>query len=195
MLVAIAAIGMVLVLLISTVEIWEEGGVLIADEKREAQTAVRANIDTLALAAWSFDSRALDITARSLIQGTSIFRVEVIEDGQTQLKLDRSTGPVETDYSWEVPLLRPNTQQAIGTLRLWENYDNARDQMKSRAAMLVVTETTKVFVISVLLFFVGHRAFTRPLSDLAHKVQSLEDHTGKITATPPYHTALHDTDA
>ena len=61
-LVAIAAIGMVLVLLISTVEIWEEGGVLIAAEKREAQTAVRANIDTLALAAWSFDSRALDLS-------------------------------------------------------------------------------------------------------------------------------------
>jgi len=90
MLVAIAAIGMVLVLLISTVEIWEEGGVLIAAEKREAQTAVRANIDTLALAAWSFDSRTLDITARSLIQGTSIFRVEVIEDGHREKRKRRT---------------------------------------------------------------------------------------------------------
>jgi len=194
-LVAIAAIGMVLVLLISAVEIWEEGGVLIAAQKREAQTAVRANIDTLALALWSIDKRSLDITARSLIQGTSIFRVEVIEDGQTQLKLDRSTGPVETDYSWEVPLLRPNTQQAIGILRLWENYDNARDQMKSRAAMLVVTETTKVFVISVLLFFVVHRAFTRPLSELAHKVQSLGGHSGKISVSRPYHKGHDEIDA
>ncbi len=197
MLVAIAAIGMVLVLLISAVEIWEEGGVLIADEKREAQTAVRANIDTLALALWSFDQRALDITARSLLQGTSIFRVEVIEDGQTQLKLNRSTAPVEADYFWEVPLLRPNTQQVIGTLRLSENYDNARDQMKSRAAILVVTETTKVFVISVLLFFVVHRTFTRPLSELARKVQNLggQEYSGRITISRPYHRGHDEIDA
>jgi signal transduction histidine kinase/ActR/RegA family two-component response regulator len=197
MLVAIAAIGMVLVLLISTVEIWEEGGVLIADQKREAQTAVRANIDTLALALWSFDSRALDITARSLIQGTSIFRVEVIEDGKTQLKVDRSTAPLETDYFWETPLLRPNTQQVIGTLRLWENYDSARDQMKSRAAILVVTETTKVFVMSVLLFFVVHRTFTRPLSELARQVQNLggQEYSGKITVRRPYHKGHDEIDA
>jgi signal transduction histidine kinase/ActR/RegA family two-component response regulator len=196
-LLAIVAIGIGLVVLISAVEIWQEGEGLIAAQKREAQAAVRANIDTLALAVWSFDQRALDITARSLIQGTSIFRVEVIEDGETQIRLERSTQPTGADYFWEIPLVRPNTTQTIGTLRLWENYDAALDRMKSRAAILVVTESTKVFVISVLLFFVVHRAFTRPLSELARKVQHTagQDDSGSITVSRPYHKGHDEIDA
>src|SRR5262245_61979108 len=77
-----AGVGLVVALLISAVEIWQDNSSAIADEQRETRAAVMANIDTLALAVWSFDDRVLNLTASSLIRGTSIFHIEVIEDGQ-----------------------------------------------------------------------------------------------------------------
>ena len=123
-----------------------------------------ANLDTLALAVWAFDERVLNVTAASMIRGTSIFHVEVIEDGKTRLTLDRPGSALKAEYSWEIPLLRPNSPERIGTLRLAENYDEDRAQVARRAGLLVITELTKIAATSVLISLVAYFLITRSLA-------------------------------
>src|SRR5579872_43217 len=136
----IIVISAILVLIASVIEIAQERDDFVLAEKNEAQAAVSANRDALSLALWSFDQRALSITTHSLIRGTSIFRVEVIADGKTLLKLDRFAQPTKVDYSWQVPLFRPNTTETIGLLRISESYADVLAQVRRHAGALVVTE-------------------------------------------------------
>src|SRR5262245_43569284 len=165
-----AGVGIVIALLISAIEIWQESRTAIADQQRDTKAAVMANIDTLALAVWSVDDRVLELTASSLIRGTSIFHIEVVDDGATVLKLDRPGPAPAADYAWELPILRPNSDQQIATLKMWESYDGVRAPLKRRAGVLVITELTKILATSVLLFFVAYLLVTRPLKMLARKV-------------------------
>ena len=169
----IVIVSTVLVLLTSAIEIAQERSDLIQTEKQEAQTAVSANRDALSLALWSFDQRALEITARSLVHGTSIFRVEVLDNGQTRLRLDRASVPEQVDFSWQIPLYRPNTHETIGVLRISETYVDIIAKVERRAGALIVTELIKILALSALLFFVIHRWITRPLSVLAARVEDI----------------------
>jgi len=172
LLVAFAGISIVLALLISGLEILQERDTTISARQREAQGTVTANIDTLSLAVWTLDDRVLDVTARSLVRAAGIVHVEILEEGQARLKLDRTNPPKPADYTWAVPLLRPGTVQPIGTLRISENYDDIRAELIRRGVTLVITELTKILATSILLFIVVHFLITRPLSMLAEKVQS-----------------------
>ena len=171
LLVAFATISIVLALLISGLEVLQERDATILERQREAQGAVLANIDTLSLALWTLNDDVLNVTARSLVRAAGIVHVEILEDGQAKVKLDRTTPPRAADYSWNVPLLRPGTTQTIGALRISENYDDIRAQLARRAGVLVVTELTKILATSILLFVVVFFLITRPLSTLAEKVQ------------------------
>jgi signal transduction histidine kinase/ActR/RegA family two-component response regulator len=168
---AIAAVSAVLVLISSAIELSQERGDIISQEKSDAQAAVSANRDALALALWAFDQRALDIAARSLIQGTSIFRIEITEKGQPEIALERQK--LSADYSWQIPLMRPNTKEPIGNLRVFENYDDVLTQVRRHAGALIVAELIKILALSLLLFFVIHRWITRPLARLAGEVQNV----------------------
>jgi hypothetical protein len=172
LLVAFAGISIVLALLISGLEVLQERDAAIAARKREAQGTVTANIDTLSLALWTLDDRVLDVTARSLVRAAGIVHVEILEDGQARLKLDRTNAPKGADYVWAVPLLRPGTVQPIGSLRISENYDDIRAELARRGGALVVSELTKILATSILLFVVVHFLITRPLCTLAEKVQA-----------------------
>jgi signal transduction histidine kinase/ActR/RegA family two-component response regulator len=115
------------------------------------------------------------------VRAAGIVHVEIIEDGEARLKLDRATPPRVADHSWEVPLLRPGTNQRIGTLRISENYDDIRAELARRGGVLVVTELTKILAASILLFVVVYFVITRPLAALAEKVQSNAAHGGHGT--------------
>ena len=191
-----AGVGLVVALLLSAVEIWQDSSSAIADEQRETRAAVMANIDTLALAVWSFDDRVLNLTASSLIRGTSIFHIEVIEDGQKRLTLERPGPAPAKDYAWELPILRPNSDQQIATLSMWESYDNVRAQLERRAGVLVVTELTKIMATSILLFFVAYFLVTRPLRMLARKVQVPDDgDAAEIVISRPLRRGADEIDA
>jgi signal transduction histidine kinase len=142
-----------------------------------------ANLDTLALAVWGFDERVMNVTAASLVRGTSIFHVEVIEDGKPVVTVDRPGTVLNVDYAWEVPLLRPNSSERIGTLRISESYDDVRAQLERRSAALIAMELTKILATSILLFFIAYFLVARPLRQLAQKVQSVEpgDRQGPIS--------------
>ena len=191
-----AGIGLVLALVISAIDIWQESRSAVADEQAQTRAAVMGNIDTLALAVWSFDDRVLEVTAASLVRGTSIFHIEVIEDGAKRLSLDRPGANLAADYTWELPLLRPNSNQQIATLRMSESYAEVRAQLERRAGVLVITDLSKVMATSVLLFFAAYLLVTRPLRMLARKVQSSnDDDQGDITIGRPAHKGLDEIDA
>jgi signal transduction histidine kinase/ActR/RegA family two-component response regulator len=192
-----AGVSIVLALIISVVEIRQEREASIGDDQREARAAVMANLDTLALAVWSFDERLLGVTAGSLVHGTSIFHIEVIEDRETRLKLDRPGAMLAADYMWEVPLLRPNSDQRIGTLKVSESYEDVRAALTRRAGILVVSELTKIFATSSLVFFVAYLLITRPLRILARKVQTGDagDQGNNIAIGRPLHWGRDELDA
>ena len=123
----ITAISLFLVLITSAVEIVQDRNNLIETEKRESRAAVSANSAALSLALWSLDQRALDITTRSLISGTSIYRAEILEGGKALLTVHRDGVPRSADHVWEVPLHRPNSDQVIGVLRVSENFQPVMD--------------------------------------------------------------------
>jgi signal transduction histidine kinase/ActR/RegA family two-component response regulator len=166
-----AAVSIVLALLISGIEIWQDSRASISNEQSESRSAVVADLDTLALAVWTLDDRVLNLTAASLLRGTSIIHVEVVEDGETRLKLDRPGVLPPAEYSWEMPILRPNSDQRIGTLKLSESYANMRAELRERAAILIVDEAMKIFATSILVFFVAYFLITRPLRQLVRQVQ------------------------
>jgi len=192
-----AGVGIVMELLISAIESWQESRTAIADQQRDTKAAVMANIDTLALAVWSVDDRVLELTASSLIRGTSIFHIEVVDDGATVLKLDRPGPAPAADYAWELPILRPNSDQQIATLKMWESYDGVRAPLKRRAGVLVITELTKILATSVLLFFVAYLLVTRPLKMLARKVTSPDaaEQSGSIVISRPLRAGPDEIDA
>jgi len=165
----IAGLSLVLVVLVSAIEIHQQGEDLIAEQQREAAAVVMANRDALSLSLWSLDQRSLETLARSLVRGTSIFRAEVMEDGKVQLRVSREA--LNADRSWQIPLFRPGSRTPLGFLRLYENYDQDRQQMRRNAAMLVMGELTKALALSLIVFFLVHIWITRPLAQLAAKVQ------------------------
>jgi signal transduction histidine kinase/ActR/RegA family two-component response regulator len=193
----IIVISTILVVITSVIEIAQERDDFVQAERSEAQAAVSANRDALSLALWSFDQRALGITMHSLIRGTSIFRVEVVEDGKTLLKLDRFTGPTKVDYAWQVPLFRPNTNETIGLLRISESYADVLAQVRRHAGALIIAEIGKILALSVLIFFLVHRWITRPLSLLAAKVHdvAISDGNEKIVLKRPPHGGYDEIDA
>ena len=192
LLLIVAAISVVIALLISGLEIRQERDATIATRQSEARAAVMANLDTLALAVWSFDERLVNVTGNSLIRGTSIVRAEVSQDGEKPLTFDRSPQSARLDYSWEIPLLRPGTEQRIGTLRLWENYDDVRAQVAQRATSVITSELVKILATSVLLLIAVYILITRPLSVLATKVQQSwkGDDAGAIVVNRPLHKGV-----
>jgi len=192
LLLIVAAMSVVIALLISGLEIRQERAATIATRQSEARAAVMANLDTLALAVWSFDERLVNVTGNSLTRGTSIFRAEVAQDGEMPLNFDRSAQSAQPDYSWEIPLLRPGTERRIGTLRLWENYDDVRAQVAQRAMALITSELVKILATSVLLLIAVYFLITRPLSVLATKVQDSwkGDNASAIVVHRPFHKGI-----
>ncbi len=193
----IATISGLLVLTTSAIEIARERDDLIQTKRNEAEAVVRANRDALSLALWSFDQRALSITAESLIRGTSIFRVEIVEPGKSQMTFVRLKQPAKTDYSWQVTLFRPKTNEKIGLLRISENYADILAQVRRRAGALIIAEVVKILAVSIFLFFLIHRWITRPLSMLAHKVQdtATSEPYERIDLNRPFHGGYDEIDA
>jgi signal transduction histidine kinase/ActR/RegA family two-component response regulator len=182
-----AGVSILLALIISAVDILQERQAGIDDDQRGARAAVMANLDTIALAVWSFDERVLNVTAASLVEGTSIFHIEVVEDSETRLTVDRPGVMLAADYKWEVPLLRPNTRERIGTLRVWESYADVRVALARRAGLLVVSELTKILATSGLVFFAAFLLIARPLRALARQVWNTDegDSDRKIAVSRP----------
>jgi signal transduction histidine kinase len=191
----IAGLSLVLVVLVSAIEIHQQGEDLIAQQQREATAVVMANRDALSLSLWSLDQRTLETLARSLVRGTSIFRAELVEDGKVQLSTSRQI--LHADRSWQIPLLRPGGHQILGVLRLYENYDQDRRQVRRNAAMLVIGELTKVLALSLIVFFLVHIWITRPLAQLAAKVQdnAAAGSGGPIVIQRPLHGGRDEIDA
>jgi signal transduction histidine kinase/ActR/RegA family two-component response regulator len=186
-----------LVMTTSAIEIARDRDDLIQTKRNEAEAVVRANRDALSLALWSFDQRALSITAESLIRGTSIFRIEIVEPGKSEMTLVRLKQPAKVDYSWQVPLFRPKTNETIGFLRISENYADILTQVRRRAGALIIAEVVKILAVSIFLFFLIHRWITRPLSMLAHKVQdtATSETYERIDLNRPFHGGYDEIDA
>jgi len=175
LLVITAAMSLMLAFFIGGIEIWNDRQAGIADDRREANAIVMANLDTIGLAVWSFDDRVVEVTARSLIRSTSIIQVEIIPNGARRRVFSRQGPALTTDYVWNVALFRPKSKEQIGTLQVWENYDDVRNDLRRRAGMLMVAELAKILTTSIALFIVTYFLVARPLRSLARQVQGGEN--------------------
>jgi signal transduction histidine kinase/CheY-like chemotaxis protein len=181
LLVITAAMSLILAFFMGGIEIWNDRQAGIADDRREANAIVMANLDTMGLAVWSFDDRVLEVTARSLIRSTSITQVEIIPNGARRRVFSRQGAALTTDYVWNVPLFRPKSKEQIGTLQIWENYDDVRNDLRRRAGMLMVVELAKILTTSIALFIVTYLLVARPLRSLARQVQGGENPASAIS--------------
>ena len=181
LLVITAAMSLILAFFMGGIEIWNDRQAGIADDRREANAIVMANLDTMGLAVWSFDDRVLEVTARSLIRSTSIIQVEIIPNGARRRVFSRQGAALTTDYVWNVPLSRPKSKEQIGTLQIWENYDDVRNDLRRRAGMLMVAELAKILTTSIALFIVTYLLVARPLRSLARQVQGGENPASAIS--------------
>jgi signal transduction histidine kinase/CheY-like chemotaxis protein len=168
---AIVIVSMASTAVFSTIELAREWQLLVTNDENDAQTVVDTNIDSIALAVWNIDERALDVTARSLTRGQSIYRVEVSDDLGKVWNFVRPNTPERTDAEWSRPLFRPGSREAIGTLRVWENYDENRALLKDRVFTLIVAELIKVALLSALMFVILDRTITGPLRRLVQRLR------------------------
>ncbi len=166
------AVSLIVALFMSGIEIWQDRKALIDADQHVSRAVVMADIDTISLAVWDLDEDVLVVTVNSVVRSTSIFHIEVVEDGETRMVVNRPGPRLNTDYAWELPLLRPGSNQQIGTLRLGENYDTDRAQVERRAVIIITTELAKIFATTTLLFFIVYLLITRPLRALARTVQA-----------------------
>jgi signal transduction histidine kinase len=192
---AIVIVSVVSTAVFSTIELAREWQLLVSNDESDAQSVVDANIDSLALAVWTIDERAINVTARSLTHGQSIFRVEISDDLGKVWNFVEPNPPESADAEWSRPLFRPGSHEVIGTLRVWENYDVNRGLLKERVFTLIVAELIKVALLGVLMFMIFDRTITGPLRRLVQRLRSSAGRPEAITIERPFHSHRDEIDA
>jgi C4-dicarboxylate-specific signal transduction histidine kinase len=147
---------------------------LYQSAQEEARKNVTRNIAAISNGLWNFDTAALNATLLGLTQSGSIVRAEV-RDTQRQVAqiegADKATNP---ESAWEVPIIGPDASKQIGTLKIYESYDEMRHIFARNIVTELVAELTKIAGLAALLFIIIYSLITRHLHTLAREVSSLK---------------------
>ena len=164
--------GMASFVLVGAAEIWHERSELLRAEHERARAAVATSAGGVALAMWTFDQKALEITAASLTREGPIVQVDVVADGQVVLS-QRRNGAAPPTSSWSLPLRLADRVQPIGELRVSESYEEVDAQILQRAWRRLGLELGKVAGITLGVFLLLHYLVMRRLGRLAQRLQVL----------------------
>lgn len=181
-----------LLLVVSSIEILRERQALIEQETRQAEAAVSADLDALALAVWNVDQPALDTMTRGLVRIGSIWFVQVLENGEIRSEARRDGHDLNVDRARELPLMRPRTDQQIGVLRILESYDGVRGRFAGLLPGLVIAEMSKIALIAVVLFIVVRTLITKPLSHVTQQLAKISAEGAGIIHAGRRPTGSHD---
>jgi signal transduction histidine kinase/ActR/RegA family two-component response regulator len=173
MLLTLLAIAVMVGTAVSAFEIFNERNQRIAQQHEEARAVVGANREPLALALWSYNQNGVETILRGLVRGTSIVRAEVLEGPSLRYSAMRDGVALQSAQHWQVTLLRPGSREVVGTLRLYENYDQEIARAYRIAVTLALGELMKILILSAAFFVLMHLGITRPLGQLALKVHDI----------------------
>lgn len=173
MFLTLLAIAVVIAAAVSAFEISNERAQRIAQQHSEAGALVSANREPLSLALWSYNRREVETILHSLVRGTSIFRADIVDDPSARLGVTREGAPLKAATVWQVPLLRPESREVLGYLKVSENYDRETERSYRYAITMAVAEMAKILLLSLAFLTLMHLTVTRPLGQLASKVHNI----------------------
>ena len=182
MLLRLLAVAIVIAAAVSAFVIFNERNQRIEQQHSEAQAVVAANREPLSLALWSYNQKEIDTILKGLVQGTSIFRVEIVEGKTVRAGVTRAGKPLKAAAQWQVPLLRPQGREVLGSLRLYENYDQEMEGSYRYAVTMALGEVMKILILSLAFFALMHLSIIRPLGQLAAKVHNIAAPDGATIA-------------
>lgn len=195
MLLALLTIAAVIAVAVSTFELFSERDLRVAQEQSEARAIVAVNREPLSLALWSYNQGQVETILHGMVRGTSIFRVEVVDGGSVRFGATREGAGLTAADSWQVPLLRPQSREVLGQLRVYENYDQEMALSTRYALHMLVSDVAKVLTLSLVFFSLIHLTVTRPLAQLAVKVHSIAAPGAEtITLDRPLHRGRDEID-
>jgi signal transduction histidine kinase len=178
-------------------EISRERDERISQQHNEAQAVVSADREPLSLALWSYNQREIETILRGLVRGSSIYQAQVVEGNSILLTVTRPGGTVlRPDLRWQLPLLRPGGKDVLGYLRLSENYDAEKQGLYRSAISLAIGEVAQISVIALTFFTLMYFGITRPLAQLAKKVESIASpESDVVNLDRPFHRGPDEIDS
>ena len=173
-LVWVVVAGVLMFSVVTALTVLQERERMYQAAREDAHRNVSRSMAAVSAALWSYDTAALNATLTGLIQSGSIIQAEVRELNRQVTKIQRADLETKPEAQWEVPIMRPNDAEQIGTLRISESYREVRNQLARKFAADLLSELIKIAGLAALLFIIIYRSVTRHLQTLARDVSNLK---------------------
>jgi C4-dicarboxylate-specific signal transduction histidine kinase len=159
---------------VTALTILHERQQLYQTAQEEARKNVTRNIAAISNGLWNFDMAALNATLLGLTESGSVIRAEVRDAHRQVAEIERADKATKPESAWEVPIMGPDASKQIGTLKIYESYDEVRHLFARNIVTELVAELTKIAGLAALLFIIIYSLITRHLQALAREVSSLK---------------------
>lgn len=148
-----------------------------------------SHLKTFALRLWNFDEEGLDTQLQGIIQLPDIEYVKVIENTKSGSTInDReviSAGKVMSKNIIEDEFLLTHSidgeDKILGKLIVISSLDNTRNRLMRGVVFIILSNTVKIFLISIFIFFIVRFLITRHLVEIANYTDNMSE---EVRSTP-----------
>ncbi|MBF0280438.1 MAG: response regulator [SAR324 cluster bacterium] len=146
---------------------WERTGDLILDELK---TVGKSSEPSISLAMWEVNYEQVDLTVQGLLVSATVTGVEIRE--QNYQKLFGETGDIQ--HQLEMVYTEDGVQNSTGRMIIYSNSNVLLNRVKGGYLLIIFNALLKTIALWIIVFLVGKKLITRPLSSLTKINQELE---------------------
>ena len=138
-----------------------------------AQVIALENLKSIGRELWNYDQAGWTADLEGMIQTPSIARIELF-DTKTRVGVIQGGPERKVDSVWTVDVPAPNGSSLIGSLRVYESWSAADQQISGLIATMFVTEMVKIVGLSFALLVIVYLGAAKHLDQLANDVVQLD---------------------
>ena len=138
-----------------------------------AQDVAEQSLYAISNSLWQYDIAGLNALLNGLVGSRVVVRAEVLAQDKVvgDVRLPGFAGVV--DRVWSLPVMAPDNQTVIGTLRISESYAEVNAEIAGTLKTLVLTDLAKISGLALVLFAIIYGTIARHLHQLARDVAHL----------------------
>jgi len=175
-LIVIIAISVISSILATSIELYFEYKEDVATLKKSINQSVDVSKDNLVLSLWHLNERQLKLQLDNLYASPDITYVELIrdEDGILTFGEDR----LKSSLEFIEPLIyldNSGTKYNLGKLKIQSDLKLVQQRIFQRLYIIILTQSAKIFLVTLAIFYLINIMFTRHLSKIANFAQKSID--------------------
>ncbi|WP_280153708.1 EAL domain-containing protein [Piscinibacter sp. XHJ-5] len=172
LLAAILVASTALALVATAVQLWADYRSDLRAIDEELARIERSTLDALAHSVWSYNETQIKLTLNGLLQVRDVQYVEVRAGRDELFSSGQPSQGSVLDRMYE---LREPTGRGVqlGTLHVQVSLDGVHQRLVDRAVIILVAESTKAFLIALIILVLVNRGVTRHLERMAGHAREL----------------------